>query len=112
MADSITSSQDSRLIPVGVLTANQAGESRMVFVVPDLPPGTYQGLIHCEPCARYSFGRTMLPGEYFSVTPTALPETGVVPTYSELPGIFAALVGLLLVVAGLYIKQSVTRIAR
>jgi len=112
VVDAITSSEDSRLISIGVMTANQTGEGRMRFVVPDLSPGTYQGLIHCEPCARYSFGRTMAPGEYFSITPTLLPESGKDPASSELKGIFAALVGLLLVAAGLWIKFGAIRIAK
>jgi hypothetical protein len=61
-ADSIRSTRDTRLKPLGRLTVDRRGNGRLRFATPNLPPGDYTTLIYCRSCARYSNGRALLPG--------------------------------------------------
>jgi hypothetical protein len=60
-AGAIASARDPRLVRVGRLNLDQDGDGSLRFVVPDLPPGRYVTLTQCEPCARFSAGRALLP---------------------------------------------------
>ncbi len=61
-ADSIRSTRDNRLKPLGRLSVDRKGNGRLRFATPNLPPGDYTTLIYCRSCARYSNGRTLVPG--------------------------------------------------
>jgi hypothetical protein len=61
-ADSIRSTRDGRLMPLGRLTVDRRGNGRLRFATPNLPPGEYTTLIECRSCARYSNGRTLVTG--------------------------------------------------
>jgi hypothetical protein len=65
-ADSIRSTRDARLTPLGRLTVDPKGNGRLRFDTPNLPPGDYATLIYCRSCVRYSNGRALLPGGPFS----------------------------------------------
>jgi hypothetical protein len=80
IADSVTAPTDTRLIPIGNVVGdpqpgNHQGQATMRFVVPNLPPGDYVGLIHCDICAAYSSGHVIVYGGEFQVT-VPLPQTG------------------------------------
>jgi hypothetical protein len=59
----IRSPRDSRLVRIGALRIDDAGNGRFRFTVPDLPPGRYSTFLLCRECARFSAGRTFLPGD-------------------------------------------------
>ena len=61
-ADSIRSVRDRRLVLLGRQKVDHAGNGKIRFPVPNVPPGDYVTFIHCVPCARYSAGRTLFPG--------------------------------------------------
>jgi hypothetical protein len=61
--DEIRSSRDPRLVRIGALRIDAAGNGRFRFTVPDLPPGRYSTFLLCRECARFSAGRTFLPGD-------------------------------------------------
>lgn len=61
-AESVRSPRDARLSPLGRLSVDRNGDGRLRFVVPNLPAGDYTTLVHCVSCARYSNGRTLVPG--------------------------------------------------
>jgi len=60
-ASQITSPTDGRLILLGRLRVNEAGNGQLRFTVPDVSPGEYTTLTHCVPCAATSAGRELLP---------------------------------------------------
>ncbi len=59
-ADRITSETDPALVPLGSLIVDGEGNGSTTFTVPDVPAGRYRVMIHCEACAQFSAGRTML----------------------------------------------------
>jgi hypothetical protein len=65
--DSIASAADGRLLPVGKLVVDANGNGALRFPVPEAPPGRYVAVIHCEACAAYSTGRTMVAGGAFEI---------------------------------------------
>ncbi len=80
VANSIQTPDDARLIPLGKLTVAQSNEGRLRFVVPNLSPAVYQGLIHCESCAS----TRLLPGDYFRITAPVWQSVGIVATVAGL----------------------------
>ena len=60
LVDRITSEADPALVPLGSLTVDGEGNGSTTFTVPDVPAGRYRVMIHCEACAQFSDGRTML----------------------------------------------------
>lgn len=59
-AATITSPEDSRLIPLGRLTIDEEGYGYLRFRVPHVPADDYTTFVHCIPCASYSAGRELL----------------------------------------------------
>jgi hypothetical protein len=108
-ADSITSPDDPRLIRIGVLTGNENGEGSFLFVVPNVPPGVYEGMIHCETCAPYSAGRIMVPGEYLTIVPPTMPKAGTMPSNSDFESVMQVIVGLSLIISGLGLNALARR---
>jgi hypothetical protein len=65
-----TTTEDERLIEVGVLTVDAEGNGELTFTVPQVPPGAYTTITQCAPCAPFSAGRELLatgPSEPFLV---------------------------------------------
>jgi hypothetical protein len=91
-ADGIVDARDPRLIEVGKLVVDRAGNGHIRFVVPAVDAGPYVVMVHCPSCALYSRGRTILPVADFEVI-QALPRTDV-PSQSSPgpPGTFADVV--------------------
>lgn len=92
-ATTITSADDSRLVPLGRLRIDGEGNGFLRFVVPDIPAGEYTTLTHCAACAASSAGRQLLPTGPFpgafvvlaqqddaAVLPLALPTAGAAAT--------------------------------
>lgn len=59
-ANDVHDSSDRRLIGVGELIVNDAGDGTASFTIPAVSPGPYAVMVYCEPCAPSSAGRTML----------------------------------------------------
>ena len=57
------------LIPVGILTVDEAGNGRGELRVPQTAPGVHDVYLQCEPCAQFSAGRTLLPVGVLEVLP-------------------------------------------
>lgn len=49
-ADSVRSTEDPNLAPIGELLADSSGLGRLTFVVPDLLPGKYVAVAFCRDC--------------------------------------------------------------
>ena len=58
-ARSIRSVRDRRLVGLGRLRVDQAGNGRIRFPVPNVRAGVYRAFVHCVPCGPYSAGRTL-----------------------------------------------------
>ena len=56
-----------RLVGVGGLRVDRAGNGRLRFAVPNVPAGNYSAFVRCVPCAPYSGGRTLLRSGSFRV---------------------------------------------
>ncbi len=91
-ANDVHDSSDRRLISVGELVVNDAGDGTASFAIPDVSPDAYTVMVYCEPCAPSSAGRTMLSVGELRVTPT-LPGTDSEANWRGI------LVGLLLAIA-------------
>lgn len=72
-ADSVTAKTDPALIDLGVLVVDGQGNGKAAFEVPDVLPGRYLVMVHCESCAATSAGRTMLIVGPFDQPFTVLP---------------------------------------
>lgn len=106
IADSVTSRDDKRLIPIGNLVVDNQKNGTLSFIVPNIPSGDYESLMHCEECARSSAGRVMLPVGTFQVA-TALPNTREAPW----PTIWSILLSSGLIVVGLGVRRWGTHAA-
>jgi hypothetical protein len=73
-AGAVTEPDDSRLVEIGKLIVDAAGDGRITFDVPEVDPGKYSVMVFCPSCAPYSAGRTMLWVADFEVT-SASPST-------------------------------------
>ena len=61
----VTSPGDTRLIRLGDLAINDAGNGTLRFAVPDVRGGEYTTVVHCVPCAPFSGSRELLaPGPF------------------------------------------------
>lgn len=60
---------DARLVRIGDLRVNESGDGSLTFRVPDLPPGAYTVMVHCQVCAPFSAGREILPAGEFVIEP-------------------------------------------
>ena len=82
LASQIDDPADERLIRLGELVVDANGDGTTTFAIPNVVPGEYNVLVHCEPCAPSSAGHTMLIGADLevSVAPPAT-DTGPVATY-------------------------------
>src|SRR5687768_1143826 len=70
---------DERLIRLGELVVDANGDGTTTFAIPDVAPGRYDVLVHCEPCAPSSAGATMLYGADLEVSMTPpVTDTGPV----------------------------------
>ena len=56
----VTSPGDTRLIRLGDLAINDAGNGTLRFAVPDVRGGEYTTVVHCVPCAPFSGSRELL----------------------------------------------------
>jgi hypothetical protein len=77
-AESVVSPDDVRLIRVGELVVDAAGNGTITFVVPSLPPGPYALMVYCPSCAQYSVppGQMMARVADFTITPDP-PNTAI-----------------------------------
>ena len=80
IADAVESPGDARLTPIGELRADDADVGRIVFKVPDLPPGTYMTVAYCESCA----------GTVFTIGPFRVTEGGPPPAEGGRPPVDSA----------------------
>jgi len=73
LAPQIDDPTDERLVLLGELVVDANGDGTTTFTIPDVVPGRYGVLVHCEPCAPSSAGASMLYGADLevSVTPPA-----------------------------------------
>ena len=78
-ANEITSQDDPRLAPLGMLRADAAQVGRLTFTVPRIQPGEYIAVAHCTSCG--SRGTVFTVGQ-FNVTPGILVTR---PTLAALP---------------------------
>ena len=76
-AGTVTDPENPRLVAIGAVVVDDAGNGRLTFEVPAVAPGSYTILVHCEECAPTSAGRTMLPVAEFRVE-SAVPATDTV----------------------------------
>jgi hypothetical protein len=67
LASPIDDSSDQGLIRLGELVVHANGDGTTTFTIPDVDPGRYDVLVHCEPCALSSAGATMLFGAELEV---------------------------------------------
>jgi hypothetical protein len=70
----VSSPQSPGLTPLGQLRLDQKGIGTLTFRIPDVPPGSYVVVLHCEACAANSFGRTMATVQEVTIE-HALPGT-------------------------------------
>jgi len=105
LASQIDQPTDERLIRLGELVVDADGDGTTTFTVPDVSPGHYDVLVHCEPCAPSSAGATMLFGADLEVSLTP-PATDTVPV-STLGG--WPLVALVFTVASLVLLRRVPK---
>lgn len=56
----VASPTDTRLVRIGTLRVDKDGNAALAFEVPDISPGEYVTLVHCEPCQRYA-GSALVP---------------------------------------------------
>ena len=94
----VTSPGDTRLIRLGDLAINDAGNGTLRFAVPDVRGGEYTTVVHCVPCAPFSGSRELLatgpfPGPFVVLGSGASGDDG-----PREAGIFGAASALLLVV--------------
>lgn len=78
LAPQVAGPSDRRLIRLGALVVDAAGDGTTTFTIPAVAPGHYDILVHCEPCAPSSAGATMLHGADLEVT-LAPPAPDTVP---------------------------------
>jgi hypothetical protein len=77
--------RDRRLVALGRLRVDRAGNGRIRFRVPNVPSGRYRTFVHCVPCARYSGGRALLSSGAFRVLEARPPvRTCLSSVYGEL----------------------------
>jgi len=76
-ADAVTTPDDTMLVEIGRLDIDHAGNGRISFSVPDVPPGRYVVMVFCPTCTPTSGGRSMLGVAEFEVT-ALLPSTDTV----------------------------------
>jgi hypothetical protein len=67
-ADAVTSPDDARLVEIGRLVVDAAGDGRISFRVPELEPSSYGVMVFCPSCAPTNAGRAMLWVANFEVT--------------------------------------------
>lgn len=81
VASQIDDPTDEDLVRLGELVVDADGDGTTTFTIPDVAPGDYDVLVHCEPCAPSSAGATMHYGADLevSLTPPAT-DTERVPT--------------------------------
>lgn len=86
LASQVDDPADERLIRLGELVVDANGDGTTTFTIPNVVPGEYDVLVHCEPCAPSSAGRTMLFGADLDVSVTTpATDTGPVATYVAWP---------------------------
>ena len=68
LASVIDQPSDERLIRLGELVVDAEGDGTTTFTIPDVAPGQYDVLVHCEPCAPSSAGATILYGADLEVS--------------------------------------------
>ena len=85
-ARSIRSVRDRRLVGLGRLRVDRAGNGRIRFPVPNVPAGAYRAFVHCVPCGPYSAGRTLFQSGSFRVLEARPPaRTCLSSVYGALP---------------------------
>jgi hypothetical protein len=67
-AASVSNPADPRLVPIGELVVDAAGNGAIVFHVPPVEPGGYVVMVFCPSCADFSGGQAMAPLADFRVT--------------------------------------------
>jgi len=94
LASQIDDPTDERLIRLGELVVDADGDGTTTFTIPDVAPGDYDVLVHCEPCAPSSAGATMLYGADLKVSVTP-PATDTVPvsTFGAWPLVAVVIAG-------------------
>jgi len=70
LASQIDDPADERLIRLGELVVDADGDGTTTFTIPNVVPGEYDVLVHCEPCVPSSAGATMLYGADLEVIMT------------------------------------------
>jgi len=105
LASQIDDPTDERLVRLGELVVDANGDGTTTFTIPDVAPGHYDVLVHCEPCAPSSAGATMLFGADLEVSLTP-PATDTVPVSTF--GVWL-LVALVVVVAIFVVLGSVPK---
>lgn len=78
LAPQIDDPADEGLVRLGELVVDANGDGTTTFTIPDVAPGHYDVLVHCQPCAPSSAGGTMLFGADLEVSLTP-PATDTVP---------------------------------
>lgn len=106
----VTSPDDARLIEIGQLVFDPAGNGRITFVVPRIDPGSYVVIVHCPPCAPFSSGSVMAVVADFQVTPSP-PNTDTAPEAPALRGPDPAVLGTLLIATALAVLALYRRLA-
>lgn len=99
LVSSVQDKNDTRLVSLGDLAVDDDGNASGTFVIPDVRAGDYLVLVvDCQPCARFSSGRTILQVGTFRVVGAngPLPRTSVRFGGGVLIAIIALAVGLVL----------------
>jgi hypothetical protein len=113
-AGQVSAPADPRLIPLGELAVDADGNGATTFAIPDVAPGTYAVLVHCEACAPSSAGRELLVVGDLLVA-IAMPSTDTQPPTSGAlivgPAFGAAMLTVVLLVSVVTVRQTVRRSA-
>lgn len=107
----VTSPDDTRLIEIGQLVVDPAGNGRLTFVVPRIDPGGYVVVVHCPSCAPFSSGSVMAVVADFQVTRSP-PNTDTAPEAPALRGPDPAVLGAVLFATALAVLALYRRLAR
>jgi hypothetical protein len=99
-----------QLVALGSLVVDAGGNGSLTATVPSVPPGRYQVVIACPPCASTSGGRSMLPAGVFRVAPGLGAQTTPAGTEGSgasvgLVAVWVAIVAAVVAIAGVVARS-------